>query len=83
MPTNEHPDIEHTTSTGYPRREYIDYERHARQCEVCKAGMNEGFVHEVAGVYYCSTDCAAKDLPDMDELLDEGTLFWTDWYYEL
>lgn len=78
----EHPEIERTMLTGYPRREYIDYELHARQCDVCKVGMNEGYLLETSGDCFCSSDCAAKDLPEMDELLDDGTLFWTEWHYE-
>ncbi|WP_432352691.1 hypothetical protein [Sporosarcina sp. A2] len=79
----DHPDIERTMLTGYPKPEYLDYERHARQCDVCKAGMNEGYLLETSGDCYCSSDCTAKDLPEMDELLQDGTLFWTDWYYEI
>lgn len=78
-----HPDIERTMLMGYPNKAYLDYERHARQCTECKAGLNEGYLHEKAGTCYCSSDCAEKVLPDMDELLEAGGLFWTDWYYEL
>ena len=77
-----HPDIDRIMAMGYPGRKYIDYERHARQCE-CGQGMNEGYLHEVSGSCYCSSDCAERYLPDMDELLAEGILFWTDWHYEL
>lgn len=78
-----HPHIAHTMLTGYPRREYIEHERFARQCVECNAGMNEGYLQEVSGDCFCSSDCAAKKLPDMDELLEDGTLFWTDWYCEI
>lgn len=57
---------------------------HARICDECGEGMNEGYLRELENDTYCSIACLdnAFDLASRDELLTEGTLFWTDWHDE-
>lgn len=70
-----------------PRTSRVDRRKTAifyrRKCKVCGRGMNSGYIGDWDT--YCSDECARKDIPNFDELIeraeedDDAPLYWTDW----
>ena len=63
------------------------------KCDNCGAGMDEGYVIEGAGEYYCSDACLHKNVTpadfaefyignrdDDDDDIGDIQIFWTDWH---
>ncbi len=57
----------------------------SRTCDECNAPMIVGYLDDISGDTYCSSDCLDKAIPgpEQAELLINGILFWTTWYDEV
>ena len=57
----------------------------SRTCYECNAPMMDGYLHDISGDTYCSSDCLDKAIPNAEQidLLIAGILFWTTWYDEV
>ena len=57
--------------------------KHARQCNECGSGMNEGFVIGGGGEYYCNEECLHKNVTpqEWEELTEDedSDCYWTQW----
>lgn len=55
--------------------------KHARYCENCSKGFNEGYLHEDNGLVFCSFYCSTKHYGQAGaiKLRQSGDLFWTEW----
>ena len=67
--------------------EYCEKKSAPRVCTTCEKGMDEGYLDEGAGEYFCSEECLYVDgyTPEQYEKdYDDGNgfIFWTDWYDE-
>lgn len=64
---------------------YETQEKHARTCEKCHKGMNEGYLLEPTSETYCSIVCIQRKfrLRDYVALMNTDYLFWTTWYDEV
>lgn len=54
----------------------------ARQCSCCEEGMNDGYVINGGGEYYCSDEClhtkhTADEIKEME--MGEECNYWTEW----
>lgn len=59
--------------------------KHARTCEVCGGGMNDGYLHEETSITYCSTYCVTRQISvnEFLQALKDEELFWTTWHDEV
>lgn len=61
--------------------------KHARRCDQCSGGMNEGYLYEEAALTYCSTECVSEANQHqqivINELIGSGRMFWTSWHDEV
>ena len=60
------------------------YNKYARKCDECGAGMNEGYCIDSGCEYYCSDECLHKHYTP-EEWLEayadgDGDSYWTTWY---
>ena len=56
-----------------------------RECSICGAPMQEGYVYDGGLAYYCSPACLHHDFTDEEwEALysEDGDSYWTDWFGE-
>jgi hypothetical protein len=56
----------------------------ARQCSCCEEGMNEGYVIDGGGEYYCNEEClhtkhTADEIEEMELGADDSESYWTKW----
>jgi hypothetical protein len=56
---------------------------HARTCDECGAGMNEGYCIGGGVSYYCSDECLHRNITaaEFEEQYanGEGDSYWTEW----
>lgn len=58
-----------------------------RECEICGVKINEGYVHEELGMYFCCDEHldqkwegTVAELNSMSEdELEESVIYWTEW----
>lgn len=55
--------------------------KHARNCDFCSNGINDGYLHEETGLTFCSFYCSTKHFGQADaiKLKISGNMFWTEW----
>ena len=56
--------------------------KYARKCDECGCGMNNGFLFEDGGAYYCSDACLYTDgytKKDFEEDYKNDGVYWTEW----
>lgn len=59
-------------------------EEQYRICSACKKVMQEGYVFETPGTYYCSDECRSTVVTEQEYLEryddGEGDAYWTEWH---
>ena len=57
---------------------------HAHTCDICRKGMNEGYLHEQSGGTYCSKGCLTEEFTEKAiARFGLGEIFWTEWHDEV
>lgn len=58
---------------------------YARTCDICRKGINQGYLHEHSGSTFCTGRCASEvfGVKSLIKMMKDEELFWTDWYYEV